>query len=89
MEAVDVSRGENAEDQLDRFIDHRARQNGQERPEEALWKESVRTYNAARSKERRAQWYAHHMDHAERLRRTLERLVAYHEDKAQQLLSEK
>ena len=59
MEALDVSRGENAEDQLLRFIDHRARQNGQERPEEVMYAESVRVYKARKRKEIAALWFAH------------------------------
>jgi hypothetical protein len=88
VEAVDVSRGENAEDQLNRFIDHRARQSGEERPEEASWKESVRVYNLAREAERRAAWCSYHKGQAKRLKRVLKNLVEFHEDKARQLSSE-
>jgi hypothetical protein len=88
MEALDVSRGENAEDQLVRFIDHRARQNGEERPEEVMYAESVRRYHSRRRKEIAAQWYAYHSDQAERLRRSMTVLVAFHEEKARQLLEE-
>ena len=77
-----------ADAQIDAFIERRSRQSTEQRPEEVMYAESVRRYNAARSKERRAEWYAYHADQAERLRRSLTVLVAFHEAKAQQLLSE-
>jgi len=70
----------------DRFIDRRAEKNGQGRPEEAMYAESVRRYNARRRQEIRAQWYAYHADQAERLRRTMEPLIAFHEARAAALL---
>ncbi len=78
-----------ADAQIDAFIERRSRQSTEQRPEEVMYAESVRRYNAARSKERRAEWYAYHADQAERLRRTLGRLIEHHEARAQQLLSEK
>ncbi len=53
-----------------------------------MYAESVRAYNARRLKERRAAWYGYHLDQAERLRRRMEGLVAFHEERAQQLLQE-
>ncbi len=75
---------------LDRLISRRASQDRRQDPDESeeLWKEGVRRYHAARSKERRAEWYAYHADQAARLRRTMERLAAVHEAKARQLSSE-
>ncbi len=83
MEAIDT--------ELDRLISRRASQDRRQDPDELepSYAESVRRYNAARSKERRAEWYAYHADQAERLRRTLGRLIEHHEARAQQLLSEK
>ncbi len=52
------------------------------------WKASVRAYNASREAERRAAWASYHQGQAERLRRTMERLAAVHENRARQLSSE-
>jgi hypothetical protein len=83
MEAVDS--------ELDRLISRRASQDRRPDPDELepSYAESVRRYNAAREAERRTAWSDYHRVHAERLRRTLERLIAHHEARAQQLLSEK
>jgi hypothetical protein len=80
MEAVDT--------ELDRLISRRASQDRRQDPDELEegYIESVRVYNAARSKERRAEWYAYHADQAERLRRTMEPLIALHEARAAALL---
>jgi hypothetical protein len=51
-----------------------------------MYAESVRVYHARRRQEIAAQWYAHHMDQAERLRRTLGHLIAHHETQATKLL---
>jgi hypothetical protein len=79
--------------ELDRLIEHRARQarqNGErERPEEAPWKASVRRYNAAQDAERRAEWCDFHRLQAERHRRTLEDLARYHEAQAASLQATK
>jgi hypothetical protein len=88
VEAVDVSRAEIAEAQIRTFIERRAEKNGEERPEEEAWRESVRTYNAAREAERRAAWASYHQGQASRLKRVMTNLVAFHEDKARQLSSE-
>jgi len=71
---------------LDRLIERRSRQNGQERPEEDMYAASVRRYHSRRRKEMAAQWYAYHADQAERLRRNLEGLIAHHEAEAEKLL---
>ncbi len=71
---------------IDRMIERRSRQSGQERPEEVMYAESVRVYNARRRQEIGAQWYAYHADQAERLRRTMEPLIAFHEARAAALL---
>ena len=82
---------EAAEAELNRFIDRRseaAEKNGEQRPEEVMYAESVRRYNAAREAERRAAWSDYHQGQAKRLRRVMTALVAFHEAKAQQLSSE-
>ena len=85
---MEVAHTEMIEKELDAFIERRSRQSTEQRPEEVMYAESVRRYNAARSKERRAEWYAYHADQAERLRRSMTVLVAFYEDKARQLLEE-
>jgi hypothetical protein len=50
---------EAAEAELNRFIDRRAEKNGRARPEEVVYAESVRRYNARQRKETRAAWFAH------------------------------
>ena len=72
--------------QIDAFIERRSRQNGQERPEEEMYAESVRRYHGRRRKEIAAQWYGYHMDQAARLRRTMTNLVEFHERQATKLL---
>jgi hypothetical protein len=50
--------------------------------------ESVERVNARERRQIRAAWYGWHCDQAERHRRTLERLVSYHEEQAQKLLED-
>jgi hypothetical protein len=50
-----------------------------------MWAGSVRRYHERRRQEARAQWYGWHLDQAERHRRTLEDLIAHHEEKAARL----
>lgn len=44
--------------QIDAFIERRARQSTEQRPEEVMYAESVRRYNARQRKEARAAWFA-------------------------------
>jgi hypothetical protein len=44
---------------IDRMIERRSRQSGEERPEEAMYAESVRRYHARQRKEIAALWFAH------------------------------
>jgi hypothetical protein len=78
---------EMVEKQLDAMIQRRARK-GQVDPDEreALWRASVRRYNARREEEMRAAWASFHEEQAERLRRTLACLVAHHEEQAAKLM---
>jgi hypothetical protein len=73
---------------LGRLIERRSRREPTPDELEASYAESVRTYNAAREEERRAEWYSYHLDQAERLRRTLEPLIALHEARAAALCEE-
>jgi hypothetical protein len=72
--------------ELDRLISWRASQD--RRPDrdenEELWRASVRAHNASRREEMRAAWEAFHEGQAERLRRTMEPLIAHHEARAEE-----
>lgn len=70
------------------MIEKRARNEPDPDELEPGYIESVRRYNARRRRENAARWYAYHADQAERLRRTMEPLIAFHETRAQQLLEE-
>jgi hypothetical protein len=82
---VDVARTDAVDGELDRLISRRASQD--RRPDldeqEALWKGSVRRYNARREGEMRAAWREHHQGQAARLRVFLEELIADHEQQAE------
>ncbi len=83
MEAVDT--------ELDRLISRRASQDRRPDPDEReeAWKASVRAHNARRRQELDAERYRYHLDHAERLRRTMTNLVEFHERQAMNLLEGK
>ncbi len=85
---MEIAHAEMVEKELDAFIERRARREPTPDELEPPYAESVRRYNAARLKERRAEWYAYHADQAERLRRTMEPLVAFHEARAAALCQE-
>jgi hypothetical protein len=80
---------ERVEGGLDRLItkrhDQRAAEQGH-RPSEELWQASVERYNAEREIKLRAAWCSYHQDQAARHRRTLEALIARHEEAAAQLM---
>ena len=82
---MDVAHGEIVEAELAAFIEKRAALEDPEAKEE-LWVRSVERYNARRSDEMRAAWCEYHQDQAERHRRTLEGLIARHEEQAKRLL---
>ena len=86
---MDIARGEMVEKELDAMIERRARK-GEVDPDEQeeLWKESVRRYNARRREENRLAWHQYHQGQAERLRRTVEPLIAFHEESAARLCGE-
>ena len=86
---MDVSRAESVERELDRLIERRYNQRATEeghRPSEELWQASVERYNSEREKKLRAAWCSYHQDQAARHRRTLEALIARHEEAAAQLM---
>ena len=83
---MDVARADTVDLELDRLISRRASQD--RRPDrdenEELWKMSVRAHNASRREEMRVAWAEFHEGQAERLRRTLGPLVAFHEARAEE-----
>jgi hypothetical protein len=84
---VEIARSEAVGADLDRLIERRSRQNDPEEQSE-LWQASVDAYNEKRQKIARLEWHAFHCGQAERMRRTLEELISYHETRAQRLLTE-
>ncbi len=82
---MDVARADTVDLELDRLISRRASQDRRPDPDEReeLWKASVRAHNASRREEMRAAWAEFHEGQAERLRRTLEPLIAFHEARAE------
>ncbi len=70
---------------LDRLIERRSRQSGEQRPEEVMYAESVRRYNARRQEASRAEWRAFHEAQAARHRRNLQALISHHEASARVL----
>ncbi len=70
---------------LDRLIERRSRQSGEDRPEEVMYAESVRRYNAVLESARREAWCDYHRAQAQRHRRTLAALIDEHEQLAESL----
>jgi hypothetical protein len=73
--------------ELDRLISKRASSDIAEDPDdrEERWKASVRAYNARQRDEMRVAWCEYHRGQAERLRCTVEPLIAFHEAQVAQL----
>jgi len=84
---VDIAHGELVEKELDAMIERRSRLKDPEEESE-LWQESVDAYNEKRRQIARYEWHVFHCGQAERMRATLESLVAYHEEQAQRLLED-
>ena len=82
---MDIARGELVEKELDAMIERRARQKDPDEESEA-WRESGRAYEEKRRHMARLEWHAFHCGQAERMRRTLEELVTYHETEAERYL---
>ena len=79
--------GEIVEAELDRLIEKRATVEDPEAKEE-LWMRSVERYTARRREENRLAWHQYHHGQAERLRRTVGPLIAFHEESAARLCGE-
>ena len=88
---VDISRSEAVEHELNRLIegrhDHRTAEE-RHKPSEELWQESVERYNAERDRQLRTEWTEYHQGQAERLKRTVGPLIAFHEERAAALLEQ-
>lgn len=85
---IDVRKVEKIEADLDQLISRRDRERREtegDRKAEEAWQESVRRFHEQRRQQARVEWHLHHVDQAERLRRTLEGLVEYHEKQAEKL----
>jgi hypothetical protein len=83
---LDVIR-ERADHELTRLVEKRSPK-GETTPdeEEYLWQTSVARYNEQRRLQARYEWHLYHTAQAERHRRTLEELIARHEQAAAELL---
>jgi len=81
--------GEAVASAIDHFIEVRDRERRKaegDRREAEAWKESTRVYNEKQRVQARLEWHAHHVEQASRLRRTLEDLIAHHEERAEELI---
>ena len=85
--SVDVMREDTIDRDLDRLLCTRASEDTTPDPTvlEASYVESVRRFNARVRAENRVAWSEYHRDQAQRLRRSLEALVARHEREAERL----
>ncbi len=80
---------EAAEAELNRFIEKRAlRPDTEQQRVEDLFEETTRRYREKRRREHRELWLDFHLGQAARLRKTMEILIARHEEAAAQLLEE-
>jgi hypothetical protein len=66
------------------MIERRASREPDPDEQEELYMESVRRYNARRREKNRLAWQQYHQGQAERLRRTMEPLIAFHEARAEE-----
>ena len=82
---MDIAHGEMVEKELDGMIERRSHQKDPDEESE-LWQASVRAYEEKRRQAARLEWHLHHTAQAERLRRTLESLIAHHEEQAAKLM---
>jgi hypothetical protein len=86
---VDIKRSEQVESDLDSLITRRHVRrviDEGERPALEMWQESERQHEEQRRMQARYERHLHHAGQAERLRRTLESLVSYHEAEAEKYL---
>ena len=82
---MEIARGELVEKELDAMIERCSRKKDPDEESE-LWRKSVDAYNDKRRQTARLEWHFHHTAQAERLRRTLEGLIAHHEEQAAKLI---
>jgi hypothetical protein len=88
---VDIARSEQVESELDAMIrrrDTHRRQTEGERLEEELYEPSVRAWRELQEIQKRTARFEYHRDQAERLRHTLEDLIARHEAAAERYLQD-
>jgi hypothetical protein len=88
---VDIARSEQVESELDAMIrrrDTHRRQTEGERLTEELYEPSVRAWRERQEAEKRTAHFEYHRDQAERLRRTMGELVAYHEAAAERYVQD-
>lgn len=86
--SLDVSALENAEQQIDQFIEKRARQKADAKRIEEEWATSERRHREQRRERHRELWRSWHLGQAERLERTAAQLAASHRSKAEALVDE-
>jgi hypothetical protein len=79
---------EKAEQQIDQFIERRARERAHANKEEEFWVEQERRRRERRHEENRLAWHSYHLGQAERIERTAADLAASHRSKAEALTDE-
>lgn len=83
---MDLARSEAVKAELAHLLEGRSSRELDSDEREALWRESVRFYNARRREEMRAALWKYHQGQAARHRAVLEALIARHEDEAAKLM---
>ena len=83
---VDLARSEAVKAELAHRLEGRSSRELDSDEREALWRKSVRFYNARRREEMRAAWWKYHQGQAARHRAVREALIARHEDEAAKLM---
>jgi hypothetical protein len=83
---VDLARSEAVKAELAHLLEGRSSRELNSDEREALWRESVRSYNARRREEMRAASWKYHQGQAARHRAVREALIARHEDEAAKLM---
>lgn len=83
---MDLARSEAVKAELAHLLEGRSSRELNSDGREALWRESVRSYNARRREEMRAAWWKYHQGQAARHRAVREALIARHEDEAAKLM---
>lgn len=83
---MDLARSEAVKAGLAHLLEGRFSRELDSDEREALWRESVRSYNARRREEMRAALWKYHQGQAARHRAVREALIARHEDEAAKLM---